>query len=129
MKIFVDSLSPQALGRQQLVTHSLLKFYSVPPRKCRDNTSMMPQPLPSKSFPIHHSPIILLFDAIRSSCWHRRSRNHTEKLQISSHCLILWHMLLKLKLCCITQPSIRRPASVNEFLVVFHGLSRRLQGQ
>jgi hypothetical protein len=37
-------------------------FSSGPPGKCRDGTSIGPRPLPSKSFPVHHSSIILPFD-------------------------------------------------------------------
>jgi hypothetical protein len=39
-------------------------FSSVPPDKCRDNTSIRPRPLPCSSCPTHYSLIILLFDAI-----------------------------------------------------------------
>jgi hypothetical protein len=35
--------------------------------QCRVSTSVRPRPISSKSFPIHHLPIILLFDAMSSS--------------------------------------------------------------
>jgi hypothetical protein len=43
-------------------------FSSVPLGKCRDSTTIMAQELPSKSVAIHHSSMILPYDAIRSRC-------------------------------------------------------------
>jgi hypothetical protein len=43
-----------------------LLFSSVPPGKCWYSTMIMSSPLPSKSFPICHSPMILSFDAMYS---------------------------------------------------------------
>jgi hypothetical protein len=40
-------------------------FFSVPLRKLRDSISIIPRPLPSRSFPRHHSSIILTFGAMQ----------------------------------------------------------------
>jgi hypothetical protein len=40
--------------------------------KCRDNALNRPQLLPSTSFPIHHLPITLSFDAVFSKLLKRR---------------------------------------------------------
>jgi hypothetical protein len=40
-----------------------LWFYSVPPRKCLDSTSIRQRSPPSKSFPIYYSSIIASFNA------------------------------------------------------------------
>jgi hypothetical protein len=42
-----------------------LWFYSVPPDKFRDSTSIRPRPLPPKSSSIHHSFVIKPFDAMQ----------------------------------------------------------------
>jgi hypothetical protein len=44
-------------------------FFSVSIGKYRDIISISPRSLPSKYFPIHHSPIILEFDTAQSSYW------------------------------------------------------------
>jgi hypothetical protein len=51
---------------------------SVPPGKCWHNTSIRTIPFPSKSFQIHHSPIILPFDAMQSRYRQRRKISHKE---------------------------------------------------
>jgi hypothetical protein len=52
-------------GTLAILTEDLFcRFSSVPPGKYRDSASIRPQPLPSKSFKIHHSSIILPFCVI-----------------------------------------------------------------
>jgi hypothetical protein len=51
-------------------------FTSVPPGKWWDSTSIRPRPLPPTLFPIHPSPIILPYDAMRSRYWKRRYITH-----------------------------------------------------
>jgi hypothetical protein len=43
-----------------------------PGPKFRDSPSTRPRPLPSKSFPIHHSSVILPFDTVYSRRWQSR---------------------------------------------------------
>jgi hypothetical protein len=43
-----------------------LWFAPIPPHRCWDNTSTRPWHLPSASFPIQHSPIILPIDGTQS---------------------------------------------------------------
>jgi hypothetical protein len=48
---------------------------------CRDSTSVRPWPLSSKSFPIHHSSVILPFDCIVwVGYWEHHKINHKKKL-------------------------------------------------
>jgi hypothetical protein len=39
-------------------------FLSSPPRRCRDGTSIIPRPLPSKSFPLRPSSVVLPSDIV-----------------------------------------------------------------
>jgi hypothetical protein len=58
--------------------HSDWGFSSIssgPPGKCLEITSNTSQPLPSKSFPIHNSPIIPPSDAMLPKYWQRRKIN------------------------------------------------------
>jgi hypothetical protein len=55
-------------GRRLSWLMYFLWFYSVRPGKCQDSTPIRPLPLPSKSFPLHYSPIIS-FDALCIVKW------------------------------------------------------------
>lgn len=45
-------------------------FFWGPSGNCLNSISSRPPPLPSESFPIHHSPNVP-FDATQSTCWQR----------------------------------------------------------
>jgi hypothetical protein len=53
------------LNHDTIVTE-MFQFSPVPPSKCQNGTSIRPWPLPSKSFAIHHSYIILSSDNTQS---------------------------------------------------------------
>jgi hypothetical protein len=51
--------------------HVFVGFH-IPPRRIPESSSTGPQPLPSKSFPLPHSSVTLLFDTVYSRYWKRR---------------------------------------------------------
>jgi hypothetical protein len=57
-------------------------FFLGPQRKCRGGTLIRPWRLPSKSFQIHRSSVILAFDAKQSSYW-RRPKINTQRSKIT----------------------------------------------
>jgi hypothetical protein len=57
-------------------------YFSVSPHKYLGFTSITPRLLPSKSFPIHHSSVILQFDAMLFSYWKRSKITHKIKTVI-----------------------------------------------
>jgi len=63
-------LSENSTGTPTLLTFMWIS--SVPPDKCQGNLKTESQPLPSTHLTIRCSLIIILFDAIITSCWQRR---------------------------------------------------------
>jgi hypothetical protein len=65
-------------GTLAILTEVLHGFSSVPPVIFQDST-LRPWLLPSKSFPVHHSSVILPFNVILSRCWQCCKINHKIK--------------------------------------------------
>jgi hypothetical protein len=73
LKTRIQKMSGTNLGRDTSYPNSGFSwFYSGPPHKYQDNTSIKPELLAFKSHPIQQSSIILLFDVIWPSYWHSR---------------------------------------------------------
>jgi hypothetical protein len=59
IKMCIQNVSESQLGHRM---NEIYQWFSS--RKCRHSNSIRPQPLPSKSFPIHHSSVVIPSDAI-----------------------------------------------------------------
>jgi hypothetical protein len=68
------------LGHNTSYLDRIFMAFLIPSRKIPDSTSISPCLLPSKSFPVYHSSVIIPFSAIY---WQHHKMNHTNHLHMT----------------------------------------------
>lgn len=87
---FIESAWFESLPGHRLSWLRFLWFSSASLRKFRNSTTIRPRQLPSKSFLIHYSPVIVRFDAIYNLRYWRRHKiciryTHIPRILIQNH--------------------------------------------
>jgi hypothetical protein len=85
-------------------------FYRIAPGKCRYSTLIKSRSHPFKSFPIHHSFIILQFNAVQSVIQNASSKNPTPKMSLHwrSYFQRLYYSLWENGSLCVHSTTVSR---------------------